>query len=130
MEPFLAFSYSSSLTIQVENTRDGKAKIQTTRWCVWNVFILLKSKNYMFIYVRIPKKKKIFNRYSKYNHSETSANIFAKFAITRCFSCRSTFEPYPNNVNNIPIYAREEILVRRKFHKFLELLINVCFFAT
>ena len=59
MEPFLAFSYSSSLTIQVENTRDGKAKIQTTRWCVWNVFILLKSKNYMFIYVRIPKKKKI-----------------------------------------------------------------------
>ena len=58
MEPLLAFSYSSSLTIQVENTRDGKAKIQTTRRCVWNVFILLKSKNYMFIYVRIQKKKK------------------------------------------------------------------------
>ena len=58
MEPLLAFSYSSSLTIQVENTRDGKAKIQTTRRCVWNVFILLESKNYMFIYVRIQKKKK------------------------------------------------------------------------
>lgn len=57
MEPLLAFSNSSSLTIQVENTRDGKAKIQTTRQCVWNVFILLKSKNYMFIYVRIQKKK-------------------------------------------------------------------------
>ena len=42
MEPLLAFSYFSLLIIQVEKTRNGKAKIETAWLCVWNIFLFFK----------------------------------------------------------------------------------------
>ena len=40
-----AFPYPLLYTIYVGKTFDGKAKIKTPRWSVWNALILWNSKN-------------------------------------------------------------------------------------